>query len=150
MTPAPLTPIERDDAFVQSSSALVAARCGDWERAVRTVEALAEQYDGEGVQILLLGLADTLLIRLGAPPRPDQTVALMWVDPDRGPIFNADDVSRPEIRWAGRFIAARAAGDNDTCAALVNSCANEDEYSRSVFAVLETVATTLNAMTAAG
>ncbi|MGH3985920.1 MAG: hypothetical protein ACRDTZ_01200 [Pseudonocardiaceae bacterium] len=146
MTTTPLTPTQRDDAAVQSASALCAAITGDWARAARDVGALADQYQGQGVQILLLGLADTLIARLGEPA-PDQLIAIAWMDPVVGGVtFNAEDVPRPEIRWAGRFIAARAAKDHSQCVALVNACHDETEYAHNVFAVLEVVAMTLRAI----
>ncbi len=49
-----------------------------------------------------------------------EAVQPVWVDVDTGRRFyGADDVD-PVWRWAGRYVAARAAGDAAQCEALVN------------------------------
>lgn len=48
-----------------------------------------------------------------------KAVQPVWVDVDTGRVSGADDVD-PVWRWAGRYVAARAAGDAAQCEALVN------------------------------
>jgi hypothetical protein len=138
-----ISPDEKAEAILRSAVILAHARAGRWPQAGNDVKALAERFDGAGIQILIMSLADTLVAAQGGHTQGVATRPV-WVDPD-GPIEDANDVDRPEIVWAGRFIAARAALDEDTCAALVNSCGNDPEaYSANIYAVLEVTADTLN------
>jgi hypothetical protein len=135
---------ERDTALKLCAKALDCACADDWVGAGETVQELHTTYGGEGLQLFLIALADTLLTIQGARPSPDAVVAPMWVKPD-GDVGLADDVPAP-VRWAGRFIAARAADDEAGCAALWNSITNDDEFSDNILATLDVVATTINAM----
>jgi hypothetical protein len=139
-----LNDLERIDAIAMSSRALIFARADNWPAAGSQVQELAGRFEGPGIQVLLIGLADTMLIHQGGPPPgvTDAVVVPLWLD-NVGNIADVDDV-RPEIRWAGRFIAARAADDEDACSALVNSIASDEEFTSCVCAMLEVVATTLN------
>lgn len=139
-----MEPHEKYDAIIRSAMILAQARRNNWHEAAKLVNELADTYDGPGIQVLICGLADTIIIHQGGHTTADDiVVAPMWVGPD-GATSDADGVSRPEILWAGRFLAARAALDEDTCAALVNS--SDADYSRNVFGLLEVAATTLNEM----
>ena len=130
------------DAANLTATALCHARVGDWMQAGADVQAMHERYGGEGIQVFLLGLADEVLVHQGGPGVPGELVMPVWVDPT-GAVGNADDV-RPAVRWAGRFIAARAADDPAACASLVNSCASDAEFFKNICAMLEVAATTLN------
>jgi hypothetical protein len=135
---------QRTAALEVAAKALVCARVDDWPQASDAVQELHDSYPGEGIQLLLLALSDTLLRHQGGtPPQPDAVVLPMWVDTATGTTSLADDVP-PPIRWAGRFIAARAANDEDACAALFNSIATDEEFTENVCAVLEIVAVSLN------
>jgi hypothetical protein len=141
-----MSPDDRDEAVLRSAVILSHARAGRWRDAGRDVGALAQRFDGPGIQILIMGLAETMVAVQGGPTHAGVPTRPIWVDDD-GAIEDADQVGRPEIVWAGRFIAAHAAGDEDACAALVNSCAGDPEaYSDNVYAVLEVTADTLNMM----
>ena len=135
---------QRDAAIRTGAKALAYARVKDWSRAGEAVQELHDNYEGgEGIQLFLLGLADTLLIHQGAKPQQDAMVLPMWVDPSGDTTLFADDVP-PPLRWAGRFIAARAALDEPACAALYESIANDEEFTDNVCALLDIVATSLN------
>jgi hypothetical protein len=143
-----ISPDEKYEAIIMSSVILAHARAGAWSEAGAGITALAERFDGAGIQIMITGLADTMIYHQGGHRSDDVPVQPVWFDLD-GAMDDADGVPRPEIVWAGRFIAARAALDEDACAALVNSCAHDPEaYSQNVFAVVEVAATTLNALDA--
>lgn len=133
---------EYDDAANLFLRAPHCARVGNWTQASAVVRELDDRYDGEGVKILLIELADTMILCRGGLPRPDQ-VMVPVVEDTVGRSFDVNDV-RPEVRWAGRFVAARAAGDETTCAALVNSCTTNDEFTLHVAALLQVAAATLN------
>lgn len=51
-------------------------------------------------------------------------------------VTDADGVPRPEVAWAGRMLAARAAGDEDAWRALLTSVPDA-EFGRHVGALLE-------------
>jgi hypothetical protein len=143
---SPISPDEKAEAILRSAVILFHARAGRWHDAGAGVTALAERFEGAGIQILIMSLADTMVAAQGGHTQGGIATRPVWVDPD-GAIEDADDVSRPEIVWAGRFIAARAAQDEDACAALVNSCGGDPEaYSANIYAVLEVTADTLNMM----
>jgi hypothetical protein len=133
---------EYTDAVRLTATALSHARDGSWRQTGADVQAMHDRYGGDGIQVLLYGLADAILVPQGGSGMPGELVMPVWVD-TTGAIGNADDV-RPPVRWAGRFIAARAVGDEAACAALVNSCASDGEYCQNVCAMLEVAATTLN------
>jgi hypothetical protein len=141
-----ISPEDKMEAILRSSVILSHARAGRWVDAGTDVSALAERFDGPGIQILIMALADTMVAAQGGHTQGGIATRPIWVD-ETGQIDNADEVGRPEIVWAGRFIAARAAADEDACAALVNSCVDDpDAYSRNIYAVLEVTADTLNMM----
>jgi hypothetical protein len=146
-----MSPAEKYEAMQRSAVVLAHARAGNWIEAGNAVGELAERFDGPGIQILIVGLADTMVHAQGGDELPpgitdDMVVHRpVWIDQNGDTIDNATEVPRPDIRWAGQFIAARAAFDEDACAALVDSCADDPEsYCNNVLAVLEVTATTLN------
>jgi hypothetical protein len=148
---SPMSLAEKREAFERSAVILAHARAGNWIEAGNEVGELAERFNGPGIQILLVGLADTMVHAQGGDELPSGVTPDMvihrplWIDEYGDTIDNATEVARPDIRWAGQFIAARAALDEDACAALVNSCADDPEtYCNNVLAVLEVTATTLN------
>lgn len=131
------------EAISLSAIALGHARRGNWDKAVGTMEYLNSRFpDGSGIQMLMQGCADTVAIHQGAEPLKAAPLELMFVN-EAGDHADADSVD-PDQRWAGRFIAARAAGDKDTCAALVDSCESDQQYAKRVGALLQVAAITLN------
>ena len=141
-----MEPQDKFDAILRSAVILAYARHGDWEKVGALVTELGEIHNGPGIQLLICGLADTIVIYQGGHSAPGEMIAPIWVDGD-GNASDADGVQRAEILWAGRFIAARAAMDDDACAALVNSCADQpDRYAQNVLGLVEVAAYTLNEM----
>ncbi len=140
-----MKPDDRFDALVRSALILAQARAGNWESAAREINDLAAVHRNAGIQLLCMGLADTVVIHQDGFTRDDEVAVPLWVDED-GNASDADAVTRPEIRWAGRFLAARAAGDTDACKALWESNTGEDEFQANVCGLLEVAATTLNAI----
>jgi len=136
------SPADFQQAVELSSRALACARAGDWVSAGQTVKEIENRFDGPGIQTLLCGLADTLLLHYGGIPGPGAVVMPLFVDSD-GETSDVDQTP-PEVRWAGRFIAAWGARDDEACAALCNSCTDEREWTYNVAALLDVVATTLN------
>ena len=140
--PTEFSEADFDQAVQLSAYALACARAGDWTTAGSTVKEIEERFHGPGIQVMLCGLADTLLIHHGGIPGPDAVVIPQFVDTD-GDVTDTDHTP-PEVRWAGRFIAAWGARDDDACEALVNSCTDERQWTYNVAALLDVVATTLN------
>lgn len=139
-----MTPEDKGGAVHMAATALAHARLRQWEEAGAQVRALQERYGFEGVQVLMIGLADTVLYYQGGPAEPGGLVAPMWLSVD-GKVARADEV-RPAVRWAGRFIAARAADDLDGCNDLVAACTGDAEFSDNVCALIEVAACTLNTL----
>jgi hypothetical protein len=133
---------EYTDALTLTATALSHARAGSWSQTSADLQAMHDLYGGDGIQVLLYGLADAILVPQGGPGMPGELVMPVWVDPT-GAIGNADDVP-PAVRWAGRFVAARAVGDEAACTALVDSCTSDAEFCQNVCAMLEVAAMTLN------
>jgi hypothetical protein len=138
-------PDDRFDATIRSATILAQARAGNWGTAAHDINDLAAAHGPAGIQILCMGLADTLVIHQDGFARDNEVSVPLWVDED-GNASEADAVARHEIRWAGRFVAARAAGDTDACRALWDSITGEDEFRANVCGLLEVAATTLNAI----
>jgi hypothetical protein len=132
------------DVVRLTATALGHARVGDWTQAGVEVQAMRARYGDEGIQVFLLGLADEVLVHQGGPGMLGELVMPVWVD-STGAVGNADDVP-PAVRWAGRFIAARAAHDAAACAALVNSCTSYVEFIKNICAMLEVAAMTVNSI----
>jgi hypothetical protein len=146
MRSADLTDEDRFEVRMRSAVILNYARGDQWEKAGRGVMELAERFDGVGIQMMLMGMADTMIHHQGGYNRPGELVMPMWID-EEGTQSTAEDVERADVRWAGQFCAARAAQDEATCAALVNSCAADSErYTLNILAVVEVTALTLNAI----
>lgn len=142
--PELLTPEQRSEVEMLAAVALGWSRRSAWEKCGETVCEISDRFGAEGMQILVLGLADTMILQqFGKFPPPGARVAPLWVD-EGGPSIDADNVS-PAFRWVGRFVAARAARDWETCCALVNSC-SDDEFTANVCMLLDVVATTINAI----
>lgn len=143
-----MQPHEKYDAILRCAVILRHARAGNWHAVGHDVNELAHLYDGRGIQLLIMGCADTMIAHQGGPLPAGQLVAPLWID-CHGTTTDASGVNRPEVVWAGQFIAAHAAQDTDTCAALVNSCADDPgRYADNVLAVIEVTAYTLNSMNA--
>jgi hypothetical protein len=141
---SPNTTVPPPKATALAAKILYHARRNDWDQVTTTANQLHTDYGDLGTQILIMGLADTLIARQGGPVRNGQPVQPGWLPPGAGAVTtNADDVP-PRIRWAGRFIAARSAGDHDTCRALLGACATDEEFQDCVLGLIDATATTLN------
>lgn len=139
-----LTPEQRSEVEMLAAVALGWSRRSNWEKCGGIVGEISDRFGAEGMQILVLGLADTVIIQqFGTFPPPGTRVAPLWVG-ESGASADADNVS-PTLRWVGRFVAARAADDWETCCALVNSC-TDHEFTANVCMLLDVAGTTLNAI----
>ena len=112
-------------------------------------EALIEVFQAgpRAVSTLLSTVADTHIAaheRQHGQLPPDEVVAPVWVNVDTGRIAGADGVA-PMWRWAGRWVAARAAGDRDQCEALLGALhqLGVDELIEHVGALLQMCALTV-------
>lgn len=91
---------------------------------------------------LLYATADAHILadvqRFGRRHDNVEVVMPVWLDSATGRIGGADDVPPPP-RWAGRFAAARAAGDRQQCEALLKVLAGLDteQFNAHVAALVE-------------
>lgn len=102
-----------------ASQTLLMAVLGLFGHAYELVRRIESDAGGEAVLDAMIFWVDAWLGIQGKPPE-DIAVRLAFRDLTGGPDRDADDVP-PEIAWAGRFMAARAAGDDDQIVALINS-----------------------------
>ncbi|MCP2339227.1 hypothetical protein [Actinomadura rupiterrae] len=132
---------ELDRVHELAAETLIAAIEYDTGRARAATERLVTEHGAAGVVTAMLSWADTLLEAMGLPP--GQQVALVFRDADSGHIgFAGEPRWRPEVVWAGRMLAARAARDLEQWNALA-AAIPDGETGRYVSAVLEAVVLTL-------
>ncbi|MCW2903972.1 MAG: hypothetical protein JWO67_6237 [Streptosporangiaceae bacterium] len=129
-----------------ASGALVHARFSDLPSATVMVNKALEEFSYNGLILCLMLWADTVaeaqgLLKDGRGKR----VTPVWNNTRTGKTTrNADEVAAPG-RWAGRFLAARAARDHDLCEGLIQSIADHPEqFTATVNVMLAASATTLN------
>lgn len=132
---------DRDTARILAGQVLGHARQGEWDKAGSVLNDLTEIHGAEGIEVLAFGVADTLIFHQRGS-HPGQPVAPLWIDDASGRVHSVDDVPLTR-RWAGRFLAARAASDVDMCVALWNS-GNDNQFTANVCALVELAAETLN------
>jgi hypothetical protein len=139
----------RERARELSTVALHSAQLENWAHAGTAVKTLNDELGGEGVMFALTAWCDTLITRqreiLGR--QDDDIVRPAWLNATTGEVaLDAGDVP-PEIRWAGRLVAARAALDHDAWSALIASIPDTPmAVSEHVSALLNGVAMTLNGL----
>jgi hypothetical protein len=140
-----LPKIERR-AMRLASAALSCAMAEDWGRATKAMQRIGDECGQVGIRRAVLGWSDTLIARMGHTP--GQPVAIAFQQAETGRIDTADSEYVPDrVRWAGRVIAARAADDQATWDALMDSLPEDGRViGQYVGAVLETVALMLRQM----
>lgn len=130
-----LPPREREDA---------------WHGIGDRITEMAVRFGANGMRLLLLGLADTIVIhQWGRAPLITQegdpslvAVSPLWMD-TTGVLCEDPEKIPPPVRWAGRFVAARAANDRAGCEALLSSL-SPGEFGQGLCALLDCCAATLN------
>ncbi|MGI5423075.1 hypothetical protein [Actinomadura luteofluorescens] len=101
-----------------ATAALNAVLRGDHPAADRALDQLAAQHGMAGVTNALVTWCDTALKQIPSGAGP---VTLQWVEHGTARVHGDANRVRPAERWAGRLLAARAAGDRHTFIALVES-----------------------------
>ena len=99
--------------------ALTAARANDWPRAVKMLQRINDECGPDGAGRALLSLCDTAIAEMGIPP--GAPVHIQYKNIDTQQVQGADEVEKREVVWAGRMLAARAAQDQDTWDALIET-----------------------------
>ena len=107
-------------AMELAAVAMHAATAGDTGRAMKAMQTISDETGGEGLMDAILGWCDTLIantpgIEVGKP------VAIAWMEAETRRINTCPDEVRPTAVWAARLIAARAANDEATFHALMES-----------------------------
>jgi hypothetical protein len=120
---------------------------GDWAAAQQAVDAISTETGG--ALYALVAWADWTVgwhAKARGLPLPSEVpggviVRPLWADPGTGRIEADADAVSPPARWAGRFIAARAALDHEQCQALIGVLpADSRECGRYVSALLSACA----------
>lgn len=127
-------------AMELAGAALTAALGGDWGRAGKLLQRVGDECGPDGVERAMLGWCDTLVAKMGVAPGTPVRIAFQEAG-DGKPVTDADEVSREEIVWAGRMVAARAAADHAAWGALIDALPDDPRgVGRHVGAVLEVAA----------
>lgn len=122
----------------------------DWRAVGVLVDEVFRLDSSHALLTMLYAAADIQLAahenRVGRAPDGAEVVEPVWVEAGTGRVGGADDVP-PAPRWAGRFIAARAAGDRQQCEALIRVLAGLDpqQFGEHVLAVIESCAAAVRA-----
>jgi hypothetical protein len=91
-----------------ASAALRFGMADQWKPVARAIQKISDECGGEGIGRAILGWSDTLISR--QPEAAGKPVRLVFMNADTRQVDrDAADVPEP-FRWAGRVIAARAAG----------------------------------------
>jgi len=125
---------EEGRALQLAKDALAAAIREDWPQVASKLQDIAE-FGPRGLERAMLGFCDTAIARSGVRPGQPMRIRFRRGDGDQR-VTDADGVPRPEVAWAGRMLAARAAGDEDAWRALLTSVPDA-EFGRHVGALLE-------------
>lgn len=124
-----------------AKAALVAFMGDAHETAFKAVQRISDECGPDGVDLALLAWCDWMGAALGITNYSGPVMLQfggMVEGGTIGQVTGADAVTRPEIVWAGRLIAARIAHDKDTYTALIETMPREPrEVGRHVAAVLE-------------
>lgn len=130
-----MTPAQARRRSIQlARHALRVAAAGDLPRAHRIIARIRDETGSDGLMHALATWCD-MLIR-NAPEYAPGPVTLRWVDAATGRPRTGNDQIPPDIEWAGQFIAAYAADDPATAAALI-STVTPDNVTGRVNAVLD-------------
>jgi hypothetical protein len=131
--------VNRPAVIKLATTALHAGMRGDWPAATRATQAINDRHGGDGLLAAMLAWTDTFIHhRIGAFVS-DKPVALAFQSVETGEIESADEV-RPEIRWAGQMITARATDDKATWDALLGAVPQDPKViGAHVGALLETI-----------
>lgn len=118
-----------------------------WSEVGNTIRELSDRFGDRGLQVLMLGLADSILVVQGWVPEQDNvSYQPAFVDADNQATADDIDTVPAGPRWAARFVAARAAADWDTINALCAACESDDEFTGCVTGLVDVAAATLNAL----
>lgn len=149
-TPPATDPPWRARVIQLAGAALRSAMREDHQAARVAVQAISDETGGPGVELAIHAWADTLIraYRQATGTPDDAPVQPGWVNAGTGDIAgDADDVPA-EVRWAGRFIAARAAMDHPACYALLTALPDDRAaIGAHVVALLNITALTLRTLT---
>jgi hypothetical protein len=119
--------------------ALGLAMAGDLEEAARYVKRL----DGSnGLVVAIIGWIDTYIGSVYPEHRMGDRIAMRWLHAPSGEVETADDVD-PPLRWAGRLISMRAAGDEEGFNLVLRSAPEGAGLGDGIMALLHAVATSI-------
>lgn len=128
-----------------ATTALHAAMRDDWPAATTAVQAINDRHGGRGLMAAILAWCDTAILKMTGSFTASGSVAVAFQAVETGEIGGADDVPA-EVRWAGRLIAARAADDEPTFNALIESVPSDPKaMGAHVARLLEMVAINIRA-----
>jgi hypothetical protein len=142
-------PDDFDQIITLAAGALQAAVDEDYDTALAKVGEVIEAHELNGLYLLLTAFADWSVqaqsqARGRKPPQGGVKSAPAWLDPDTGTLTtDAAGVGDAE-RWAGQFLAARAAMDHDMTKALALALPNQ--CGKHVQALVETCAASVQAL----
>ena len=121
MTPRPLPPRVRAGRFAHL--ALAAILASEVDIAEDTLRKLVEELGAKGIVTAMCDWADQATYhQQDTASRPDVfAIQPTWQRRATGERVDATQVDDQVIVWTGQFIAARLAGDNPACGALLNA-----------------------------
>jgi hypothetical protein len=116
-------------------AALVAGVDGKWKRVEDILRRLNTECPGPGLGDALVAWCDAMAQHAEGGEPEFQPVRIATMNADTGGL-NSPEGNTPELRWAGRLIAARAAGDRDQFVAVMDELnAIDDGFTRGRYVV---------------
>jgi hypothetical protein len=128
--------VDRSDARLQK---LATAAVYHWhekrrDQAVKVIEQIATDYDGDAVVQAMLLWIDSALNRVGA--KTGHLNRITFLNANSGQVNDADSAP-PHIAWAGRLLNARLVDDEAMFTALIAAVPDEATWGANVQGVLD-------------
>jgi hypothetical protein len=141
--------VDRQRGIQLAHKALQAEIFGQHDQAASAVQAINDELGAPGVTLAIMAWCDTLVLyyRKATGTPDDAPVQPAWLNSrTRRVAADADEVP-PEVRWAGRLVAARAALDEPAWDALLAALPDDEAaIGQHVVALLSMAALTLRAL----
>lgn len=119
-----------------AKAALVAEQSGATDTALKALRRIDDECGDGGMDLAMCAWIDTFAGRTDTPLGAPVRLEFLRVGSHRR--TGADEITRPEVVWAGRLAAARIARDADNYSALIDALPEDpDAIGRHVFAVLQ-------------
>lgn len=132
-----------------AGAALYWALSRDLRKAGRYVKRLSDEVGGEGIMLALCAWADAFADHATDGDPNGRPKAMTMINAATGQAETIEESEAPaDVKWAARWVHARASQDHDLCDQLLDELPRDDAKAVGdhVIAVLDCVAETMNGL----